>query len=51
MLRAQRVFAFVFLVIGVALLVESVVVGGGTFGYFIGSIFIAIGILRFRATR
>ncbi len=51
MLRAQRAFAFVFLVLGAALLVESVVVGGGTFGYFIGAIFIAIGILRFRATR
>jgi hypothetical protein len=51
MLRAQRAFAFVFLLLGVALLVESVVVGGGTFGYFIAATFIAIGILRFRATR
>lgn len=51
MLRAQRAFAFVFLGLGVALLVESVAVGGGTFGYFIAAIFIAIGILRFRATR
>lgn len=51
MLRAHRAFAIVFMVLGVALLVESILVGGGTFGYFIAAVFIALGIVRFRATR
>jgi hypothetical protein len=51
MLRAHRAFAIVFMVLGVALLVESILVGGGTFGYFIAAVFIALGIVRLRATR
>jgi hypothetical protein len=51
MLTAQRTFAVIFLLLGAALLVESIVVGGGSFGYLIAVIFIALGILRLRATR
>jgi hypothetical protein len=51
MLTVQRVFAVAFLLLGAALLVESVVVGAGTFGYLIAVIFIGLGIVRLRATR
>ena len=51
MVRANRVMAWILIAIGVALLVESVLVGGGTFGYYIAAVFIALGIVRFRATR
>src|SRR5262249_42976552 len=44
MFTVQRAFAVVFLLLGAALLVESVVVGAGTFGYLIAVIFLALGI-------
>ena len=51
MLRINRIMAFVFLGLGVALLVETVVIGGGQVGYLAGVTFLALGALRLRASR
>jgi hypothetical protein len=51
MLRAQRVIGYVFLGLGVALLVETVAIGGGSVGYLAGVTFLALGALRLRAAR
>jgi hypothetical protein len=52
LLLLNRILAGAFLVIGVALLVETVVVGGGVgfqVGYLAGVVFVVLGILRWRA--
>ena len=51
MLTVQRVMALVLLVIGAALLVETVAIGGGQVGFLAGAVFVALGLLRLRATR
>jgi hypothetical protein len=51
MLAARRFMAVLLLVIGVALLVETIAVGGGQVGFLAAAVFIALGILRLRATR
>ncbi len=51
MLRAHRVIAVVLLAIGVALLVETALLGGGQVGLLMGAVFCALGVLRWRALR
>ena len=51
MLRVQRVVSYVFLALGVALLVETVAISGGSVGYLAGVVFLALGVLRLRAAR
>jgi hypothetical protein len=51
MLTVQRVMALVLLLIGVALLVETVAIGGGQVGFLAGAVFVALGLLRLRASR
>jgi len=51
MLRLNRAIAYVFLALGVALLVETVAIRGGSVGYLAGVVFIALGVLRLRAAR
>lgn len=53
MLTVQRILAFVFILIGVVLLIETALLGGRGFqtGYLAGVVFIALGLLRRRATR
>jgi hypothetical protein len=49
-IRAARVLALVFVAIGLALLVETTILGGGQVGYLAGAVFLLLGILRWRAT-
>jgi hypothetical protein len=49
--RAARVFAVLFLAIGIALLVETTLLGGGQVGYLAGVVFVLLGLLRLRAAR
>jgi hypothetical protein len=51
MLRVNRVLAYAFLALGAALLVETVVIRGGTVGYLAGAVFLLLGYLRLRAAR
>ena len=51
MLAINRILAFVFILIGIALLIETAVLGGGTVGFLAGAVFVALGILRRRAMR
>jgi hypothetical protein len=51
MLLVNRILSLAFLVIGVALLIETAVLGGGEVGFVAGAVFIALGILRRRAMR
>ena len=51
MLRVNRVMGFVFIAIGVALLVETAVIRGGSVGYLGGAAFVALGVIRLRAVR
>jgi hypothetical protein len=44
--RSVVVFGVVAIALGVALLVETVAVGGGTAGYLLGVLFIGLGIGR-----
>ena len=41
--------AVLFAVIGVAILVETVAVHGGSVGYLMGAVFIVLGVMRWRA--
>jgi hypothetical protein len=47
----SRILAYVFILIGVVLLIETALLGGGQVGYLAGAVFIALGLLRRRATR
>ena len=51
MIAVNRILAYAFIVIGVVLLVETAVLGGGEVGFLAGAVFIALGLLRRRATR
>jgi hypothetical protein len=48
---AVMVFAAVFVVIGVALLVRTTAEGGGVVGYLLGALFIVLGVARFTLER
>jgi hypothetical protein len=49
LLLVNRILAGAFLVIGVALLVETAALGGGQVGFLSGAVFVILGILRWRA--
>lgn len=53
MLAVNRILAYVFIAIGIALLIETAALGGTGFqtGYLAGVVFIALGVLRRRAMR
>jgi hypothetical protein len=51
MLYANRAIAYVFLALGVALIARTISLGGGQVGYLAGGVFLALGLLRLRATR
>ena len=51
MVTVQRLMAVVLLLIGAALLVETIAVGGGQVGFLAGTVFVALGLLRLRAAR
>jgi hypothetical protein len=51
MVTVQRVMAVVLLLLGVALLVETLVIGGGQVGFLAGAVFVALGLLRLRDAR
>lgn len=44
--RAVAVFASVFVALGFALLIRTAVSGGGTFGFVVGALFVALGTAR-----
>ena len=44
--RSVLVFGVLAIVLGIALLVETVLEGGGTVGYLLGVLFVALGIGR-----
>jgi hypothetical protein len=48
---AVLVFAAIFVVIGVALLVRTSAAGGGVIGYVLGALFIVLGVARFTLER
>ena len=54
-MRAYRwavvVFAGVFVVIGIALLVSTAAAGGGVVGYVLGGLFVALGVARLTLQR
>ena len=49
--RAVLVFAAIFVVIGLALLVQTTRAGGGVVGYVLGGLFIALGVARLTIER
>ncbi len=51
MLTANRLFAILFLLLGVAILVRTLALGGGQVGFLAAAVFIALGALRWRAAR
>jgi hypothetical protein len=48
---AVMVFAALFVVIGIALLVRTASAGGGVVGYVLGALFVALGVARFTLER
>ncbi len=48
MLNFQRAIAIIFVAIGVAALVETLVIGGGEVGFLLAAVFIALGVVRWR---
>jgi uncharacterized membrane protein HdeD (DUF308 family) len=48
---AVMIFAAIFVVIGVALLVRTTTAGGGVIGYVLGALFIVLGVARFTLER
>jgi hypothetical protein len=48
---AVLVFAAIFVVIGVALVVRTTAAGGGVIGYVLGALFIVLGVARFTLER
>lgn len=51
MLAVNRILSYVFILIGVVLLIETALLGGGQVGFLAGAVFIALGVLRRRAMR
>ncbi len=49
--RAVVAFSVVFVVLGVALLVVTAVNGGGTLGFVLGGLFVALGVARLQLER
>jgi len=49
--RAVLVFSAIFVALGVALLVVTAVHGGGTVGFVLGGLFVALGVARFQLER
>ena len=49
LLLVNRILAGAFLVIGVALLIETAALGGGEVGFLSGAVFVVLGVLRWRA--
>ena len=49
LLRVNYFLAVLFIVIGVALLVRTASVHGGSVGYLMGVVFVILGVLRWRA--
>ncbi len=47
----RKFLAWLLLVIGFALLVETIAIGGGQVGFLAAAVFIALGLLRLRAAR
>ena len=48
---AVLVFAAMFVVIGLALLVRTTAAGGGVIGYVLGALFVVLGVARFTLER
>ena len=51
MVALSRAMAWVLLGLGIAILVETIWVGGGQVGFLGGAVFVVLGILRLRALR
>jgi hypothetical protein len=51
MVAASRAVAYVFLAIGVAILAETIWLGGGQVGFLAGAVFLVLGVIRLRALR
>jgi hypothetical protein len=51
MVALTRIVAYVFLAIGVAILAETIWLGGGQVGFLAGAVFLVLGVLRLRALR
>ena len=49
--RAVLAFGVLSIVLGIALLVETVSVGGGSVGYLLGVLFVALGVARIYVLR
>jgi hypothetical protein len=49
--RAVLAFSIVFVCIGIALLVRTAASGGGSVGFVLGGLFIALGVARFTLER
>lgn len=48
---AVIVFAVLFVLIGIALLVRTAAAGGGVVGYVLGALFVVLGVARFTLER
>ena len=51
MLAATRVLAYFLLALGVAILAETIWLGGGQVGFLAGAVFVILGLIRLRALR
>lgn len=51
MLRVSRVLAYVLLGLGIAILAETIWIGGGAVGFLAGAVFVLLGVVRLRALR
>jgi hypothetical protein len=51
MVTASRAVAYVLLALGVAILAETIWLGGGQVGFLAAAVFIALGAIRLRALR
>jgi len=49
MVAASRAVAYLFLAIGIAILAETIWLGGGQVGFLAGAVFIVLGLIRLRA--
>ena len=51
MLQANRVLAYVFLALALAIAVRTALAGGGQVGFLVAAVFLLLGWLRLRAMR
>jgi hypothetical protein len=51
MVAASRAVAYLFLAIGIAILAETIWLGGGQVGFLAGVVFLILGAIRLRALR